>query len=91
MSSLAFQPQVARYYSEGFWRAGDLWGEFDRASALALAKPALRIEDRSISYGELRRAAIALSARLAASGVAAGDVVLLLGRTSMKDASPMPR
>jgi acyl-coenzyme A synthetase/AMP-(fatty) acid ligase len=86
MSTLAFQPQVARYYSEGLWRSGDLWGEFDRASGLAPDKPAVRIDDRSISYVELRHAAVALSARLATSGVEPGDVVLLLGRNSIEAA-----
>jgi acyl-coenzyme A synthetase/AMP-(fatty) acid ligase len=89
MSTLAFQPQVARYYSEGYWRAGDLWGEFDRCASLAPDKAALHVEERSISYADLRRAAVALSGRLAANGVTAGDVVLLLGRNSIEAAVAM--
>ena len=86
MSTLAFQPQAARYYSEGYWRPGDLWGEFDRAASLAADKGALHVEERHITYAELRRAAIALSGRLAADGIEAGDVVLLLGRNSIEAA-----
>jgi acyl-coenzyme A synthetase/AMP-(fatty) acid ligase len=86
MSTLVFQPQVARYYSEGYWRAGDLWGEFDRSVSLAPDKMALHVGERSISFAELRRAAVALSGRLAAKGVTAGDVVLLLGRNSIEAA-----
>jgi cyclohexanecarboxylate-CoA ligase len=86
MSTLAFQPQAARYYSEGYWRSGDLWGSFERAAGLAPDKAALHVEERSISYGELRRAAVAVSGRLAARGVEPGDVVLLLGRNSIEAA-----
>lgn len=86
MSTLAFQPQAARYYSEGYWRPGDLWGEFDRAASLAADKGALHVEERHITYAELRRAAVALSGRLAANGIEAGDVVLLLGRNSIEAA-----
>ena len=86
MSILAFQPDAERYYSEGYWRSGDLWGEFVRSAELDPGKTALHVGARSISYGELRRAAVALSTRLAESGVAAGDVVLLLGRNSIEAA-----
>jgi acyl-coenzyme A synthetase/AMP-(fatty) acid ligase len=86
MSTLAFQPQVARYYAEGYWRSGDLWGTFERAAALAPDRVAVHVEERSITYGELRGAAVGLSARLAARGVERGDVVLLLGRNSIEAA-----
>ena len=86
MSTLAFQPDAERYYSEGYWRAGDLWGEFARSAGAAPAKTALHVGELSISYDELRRAAIALSARLARDGVHRGDVVLLLGRNSIEAA-----
>src|SRR5436305_11554360 len=89
MSTLAFQPAAERFYAEGFWRDGDLWSEFVRHADADETKAALIVEDRSISYDELRRAAIALSARLAASGIAAGDVVLLLGRNSIEAAVGM--
>src|SRR5689334_559351 len=89
MSTLAFQPAAERFYAEGFWRDGDLWSEFVRSADADEAKAALVVEDRSITYGELRRAAVALSARLAASGIAAGDVVLLLGRNSIEAAVGM--
>jgi cyclohexanecarboxylate-CoA ligase len=89
MSTLAFQPAAERFYAEGFWRDGDLWSEFVRSADADETKAALIVEDRSISYGELRRAAIALSARLAASGIRAGDVVLLLGRNSIEAAVGM--
>jgi cyclohexanecarboxylate-CoA ligase len=86
MSTLAFQPDADRYYAEGYWREGDLWGEFDRAASAQRAKVAVRAGGAAITYDELRRAAVALSARLAAGGVNAGDVVLLFGRNSIEAA-----
>jgi acyl-coenzyme A synthetase/AMP-(fatty) acid ligase len=86
MSTLAFQPDAERYYSEGHWRSGDLWSEFARSTQLAPDKVALHAAERSISYAELRRAAVAMSARLADLGVGTGDVVLLLGRNSIEAA-----
>ena len=44
------------------------------------------LDDRHVTYDELRRAAVALSARLAAGSVQPGDVVLLLGRHSIEAA-----
>ena len=89
MSTLAFQPDAERYYSEGYWRAGDLWGEFVRSASAQPAKHAVHVDERSISYDDLRRASIALSARLVAVGVRRGDVVLLLGRNSIEAAIAM--
>src|SRR2546421_9633777 len=86
MSILGFQPDADRYYSEGYWRAGDLWSEFDDRARREPAKVALHVEERQIGYGQLRDAAIGLSARLASSGVGRGDVVLLLGRNSIEAA-----
>lgn len=86
MSTLAFQPDAERYYSEGYWRTADLWGEFVRSASAELAKDALRVGDESIGYDALRRAAVALSARLAIGDVGRGDVVLLLGRNSIEAA-----
>ncbi|MHB8693898.1 MAG: class I adenylate-forming enzyme family protein [Solirubrobacteraceae bacterium] len=86
MSTLAFQPDAERYYSEGYWRDGDLWGEFARSASASPAKTALHVDGQRISYDELRRAAIALSARLARNEVRRGDVVLLLGRNSIEAA-----
>jgi acyl-coenzyme A synthetase/AMP-(fatty) acid ligase len=80
MSLLAFQPDAARYYADGSWRAGDLWGEFDAQASAAPGKTALIAGDQRISYAGLERAAVALSARLAAESIGPGDVVLLLGR-----------
>jgi acyl-coenzyme A synthetase/AMP-(fatty) acid ligase len=86
MSTLSFQPQADRYYAEGHWRPGDLWGDFAARAAAQPDKVALVRGDRRIAYGELRRAAVALSARLAAGSVQPGDVVLLLGRHSIEAA-----
>src|SRR4051812_49135957 len=83
MTSLSYQPDAASYYAQGYWRASDLWSDFAAVAGLDPAKDALRIGERSITYGELARAAAALSARLAANGVARGDVVILLGRNSL--------
>jgi acyl-CoA synthetase (AMP-forming)/AMP-acid ligase II len=86
MSTLRFQPEAERYYAEGHWRAGDLWSDFAARADAAPDKVALILDDRRITYDELRRAAVALSARLAAASVQAGDVVLLLGRHSIEAA-----
>jgi cyclohexanecarboxylate-CoA ligase len=82
MSSLSHQPEAAGYYANGYWRGGDLWTDFQAVAAVQPAKDALRIREQAITYGELARAAVALSARLAAAGVERGDVVILLGRNS---------
>jgi acyl-coenzyme A synthetase/AMP-(fatty) acid ligase len=83
MTTLAFQPDAADYYAQGYWRASDLWTDFTSVVATDPGKDALRIGERSITYGELARAAASLSARLAADGVERGDVVILLGRNSL--------
>ena len=28
MPTLSFQPEADRYYAQGYWRPGDLWGDF---------------------------------------------------------------
>src|ERR1700757_3407986 len=89
MVTLAFQPDAERYYAEGHWRGGDLWSEFAARAAASPDKTALQIADDAITYGELERAAIALSARLAAQGVGPADVVLLLGRHSLEAAAAL--
>jgi cyclohexanecarboxylate-CoA ligase len=89
MSTLSFQPDADRYYAQGYWRSGDLWGDFAARAAEHPDKVALLLDDRRITYAELRRAAVALSARLAAGGVQPGDVVLLLGRHSIEAAVAM--
>ena len=86
MSTLGFQPDAERYYAEGHWRAGDLWGEFARCAVAEPDAIALHVGEHSISYGDLRQAAVGLSARLGARGVDAGDIVLLLGRNSIEAA-----
>jgi cyclohexanecarboxylate-CoA ligase len=86
MSMPAFQSEADAYYAQGYWRSGDLWSDFAARVREQPEKPALRAGDRSISYGELECAAIALSGRLAAASVEPGDVVLLLGRHSIEAA-----
>jgi acyl-CoA synthetase (AMP-forming)/AMP-acid ligase II len=83
MSTLTFQPEADRYYAEGWWRAGDLWDEFAARAAEAPDKVALILEDRDVTYAELRSAALALSARLAALSAQPGDAVILIGRHSV--------
>jgi cyclohexanecarboxylate-CoA ligase len=78
--SLAFQPDAGRYYTEGYWRPGDLWDEFAVQAGAVPAKTALIAGEQSITYAGLERAAAALSSRLAGHSVGPGDVVLLLGR-----------
>jgi acyl-CoA synthetase (AMP-forming)/AMP-acid ligase II len=84
MSTLRFQPEADRYYAEGHWRAGDLWTDFAARAHAQPDKVALVLDDRRVTYDELRRAAVALSARLGA--VQPGEVVLLLGRHSIEAA-----
>ena len=86
MSTLRFQPNADRYYAEGYWRAGDLWEDFAARAAAHPDKIALVLDERRITYAELRRAAEGLSARLAAGSVRPGDVVVLLGRHSIEAA-----
>jgi cyclohexanecarboxylate-CoA ligase len=83
MSTLSFQPEADRYYAEGWWRSGDLWDEFAARAAEAPDKVALILEDRDVTYAQLRRAALALSARLAALSVQPGEPVILIGRHSV--------
>src|SRR5215208_4317511 len=89
MSTLRFQPDAERYYAEGHWRPGDLWGDFAARADAQPEKVALILDDRRITYDELRRAAVALSARLAAGSVRPGDVIVLLGRHSIEAAVAM--
>ena len=86
MSTLRFQPEAARFYAEGHWRPGDLWGDFAARAEAAPDKPALILDDRAVTYAELKRGAVALSARLGGAGVRPGDVVVLLGRHSIEAA-----
>jgi acyl-CoA synthetase (AMP-forming)/AMP-acid ligase II len=83
MSTLSFQPEADRYYAEGWWRPGDLWDEFAARAAEAPDKVALILEHRDVTYAELRRAALALSARLAALSAQPGEPVILIGRHSV--------
>jgi cyclohexanecarboxylate-CoA ligase len=89
MTTLSFQPEADRYYAEGYWRAGDLWTDFAARAHAQPDKVALVLDDRRVTYHELRRAAVALSARLAAGSVQPGDVVVLLGRHSIEAAVAM--
>ena len=61
MSTLSFQPEAERYYAEGHWRSGDLWADFAARAEAQPGKVALILDDRRVTYDELRRAAIALS------------------------------
>ncbi len=88
-ATLAFQPESERYYAEGHWREGDLWGDFDARAREHADRVALVLEERSVTYAELRRAAVAVSHRLADAGVGVGDVVILLGRHSIEAAVAM--
>jgi cyclohexanecarboxylate-CoA ligase len=83
MSMLTFQPEADRYYAEGWWRDGDLWDEFAARAGEAPEKVALILEDGEVTYAQLRGAALALSARLAALSAQPGDAVALIGRHSV--------
>jgi len=84
METLAFQPDAERFYADGYWRADDLWTTFAGRAEATPDKVAVRVGADAISYGELQHAAAAMSARLAAQGIAPGDVVLLLGRHTLE-------
>ena len=86
MPSLTFQPQADRYYANGYWRDHDLWTDLSCQADAVPDKPALVIDDRVFSFDQLRRAATGLSARLSEAGVAAGDVVILVGMHSIEAA-----
>jgi cyclohexanecarboxylate-CoA ligase len=86
MSTLRDQPDAARFYAKGHWRPGDLWGDFAARADATPDKVALVLEDRAVTYADLRRGAVALSARLADAGVEPGEVVILLGRHSIEAA-----
>jgi acyl-coenzyme A synthetase/AMP-(fatty) acid ligase len=88
-STLAHQPEAERFYAEGYWRDGDLWGEFDAHAREHADRLALILDDRRVTYDELRRAAIGVSHHLAEGGVQPGDVVILLGRHSIEAAVAM--
>ena len=87
--TLAFQPEAERYYAEGHWRDGDLWEDFAARVDEHPDKVALVLDDREVTFDELRRAAIGVSSRLADGGVEPGDVVILLGRHSIEAAVAM--
>src|SRR5207249_3915717 len=65
MSTLTYQPEAERYYAEGYWRSGDLWSDFAKRADENPAKIALVLDGRQVTYDELRRAAVGVSARLA--------------------------
>src|ERR1700754_21684 len=88
-STLAFQPEAERYYAQGYWRDGDLWSDFDTRARAHADRVARLLDDRTVTYAELRRAAVAVSHRLAEAGVAPGEVVILLGRHSIEAAVAM--
>jgi acyl-coenzyme A synthetase/AMP-(fatty) acid ligase len=87
--TLGLQPEAERYYAEGYWREGDLWSDFSARVDEHPDKVALILDDRRVTFDELRRAAIGVSARLSGGGVRPGDVVILLGRHSIEAAVAM--
>src|SRR5262245_61070248 len=89
MNTLEFQPEARRYYEEGYWRDGDLWNDFASRAAEHPERIALILAGRAVTYGELRRAALGVSARLAAASVQPAEVVILLGRHSIEAAVAM--
>ena len=88
-ATLAFQPEAERYYAQGHWRENDLWSDFDARAKEHADRVALVLEGRSVSYSELRRAAVGVSTRLAEAGIQPGEVVILLGRHSIEAAVAM--
>jgi acyl-CoA synthetase (AMP-forming)/AMP-acid ligase II len=88
-SMLKFQPDAERFYAQGYWREGDLWSDFQARAGEHADRVALVLDDRQVTYRELRRAAVAVSHRLAGAGIGTGDVVILLGRHSIESVVAM--
>ena len=84
MATRKHEPEVTGYYEQGFWRHADLWQDFDARAEQRPDKPALVCGDATLTFGEVRQAAAALSARLAREGVKPGEVVGLCGRHSIE-------
>ncbi len=84
MQTRATAPEARGYYERGYWRTEDMWSDFDARVRAHPDKLALRCGARMVTYGTLRDAAVALSQRLAADGVAPGDVVALCGCHSIE-------
>jgi acyl-coenzyme A synthetase/AMP-(fatty) acid ligase len=84
MATRRYEPEAVTYYTHGFWRREDMWQDFDARATAFADKPALICGDSTLTFAQLRHAATALSARLAADGVAPGDVVGLCGRHSIE-------
>ena len=89
MNTLEFQPNARRYYDEGHWRAGDLWGDFSARVDEHPERVALMLDEQVVTYDQLRRAAHGISRRLADANVEPGEVVILLGRHSIEAAVAM--
>src|SRR4051794_28068601 len=84
MRTRSDEPEARAYYDAGFWRHEDMWQDFEAVVARDPGKAALVCLDATLSFGALRDAAVALSARLARDGVRPGDVVGLTGRHSVE-------
>ena len=88
--TLAFQPEAERYYAEGYWRDGRPVEDFDARAHEHPDRVALVLDDRAVTYDELRRAALGVSqpprGRRRRSP---GEVVILLGRHSIEAAVAM--
>ena len=78
------EPERSLYYERGHWRSEDMWQDFSARVAEHPDKPALVCGDATLSFGELQRAAEALSADLTSHGIDQGDVVGLCGRHSIE-------
>ncbi len=87
--TLVFQPEADRYYADGYWRDGDLWSDFANRVDEHPDRVALVLDDRRVTFAELKRAAIGVSTRLARGGVEPGDVIIMLGRHSIEAAVAM--
>ena len=84
MPTRKHEPETEIYYAQGFWRDGDMWQDFEQLVREVGTKPALICGEVSVTFAELRGAAVALSAELAREGIEPGDVVGLCGRHSIE-------
>jgi acyl-CoA synthetase (AMP-forming)/AMP-acid ligase II len=84
MSALSTIVNAESYYEEGFWQTQTIWSDLEEVLSRRADRVAFELDDRSLTFGELDRAAAALADRLADLGVEKGDVVAILGRNSLE-------
>ena len=86
MSTLAFQPDAERYYSEGYWRDGDLWVSSPATRAPRPRRPPFTSTDSASATTSSGVRRLPFRQGWRGTRFCRGDVVLLLGRNSIEAA-----